>query len=172
MLLCRYIKRNRLCTEDFRDKFYIFNTYFFGKLEKALFQPVWSFFVMKSYFSYQMSCIMSLFKIGIIILFWVRNTWAPCNKFMLFFSQTVKRAAHPLVKNKWIISTQIQRRKNGHTHTHTHTPTQIVKLAYATRLREMYPNKRYVWHDRAQTGSSCRELDWTFFMDPTNHNCT
>ena len=115
MLLCRYIKRTRLCNENFRDKFYIFNTYFFGKLEEALYQPVRSFFVMKSYFSYQMSCIMSLFKIGMIILFWVRNTWAPCNKFMLFFSQTVKRAAHPLVKNKWIISTQIQRRKNGHT---------------------------------------------------------
>jgi len=74
MLLCRYIKRTRLCNENFRDKFYIFNTYFFGKLEEALYQPVRSFFVMKSYFSYQMSCIMSLFKIGMIILFWVRNT--------------------------------------------------------------------------------------------------
>jgi hypothetical protein len=40
MLLCRYIKRTRLCNENFRDKFYIFNTYFFGKLEEALYQPV------------------------------------------------------------------------------------------------------------------------------------
>lgn len=31
-----YIKRNRLSSEDFRDKFYIFNTYFYGKLEEAL----------------------------------------------------------------------------------------------------------------------------------------
>jgi len=46
MLLCRYIKRTRLCNENFRDKFYIFNTYFFGKLEEALYQPVRSFFVM------------------------------------------------------------------------------------------------------------------------------
>ncbi|XP_066329055.1 probable ubiquitin-like-specific protease 2A isoform X3 [Miscanthus floridulus] len=35
----QYIKRNRLCTEDFRDKFYIFNTYFYGKLEEALYCP-------------------------------------------------------------------------------------------------------------------------------------
>nr|CAZ96102.1 putative ulp1 protease [Saccharum hybrid cultivar R570] len=35
----QYIKRNRLCTEDFRDKFYIFNTYFYGKLEEALHCP-------------------------------------------------------------------------------------------------------------------------------------
>uniref|UniRef100_A0A804P4T3 Ubiquitin-like protease family profile domain-containing protein n=1 Tax=Zea mays TaxID=4577 RepID=A0A804P4T3_MAIZE len=32
----QYIKRNRLSSEDFRDKFYIFNTYFYGKLEEAL----------------------------------------------------------------------------------------------------------------------------------------
>ncbi|XP_066355064.1 ubiquitin-like-specific protease 1D [Miscanthus floridulus] len=35
----KYIKRTRLCNENFRDKFYIFNTYFFGKLEEALYQP-------------------------------------------------------------------------------------------------------------------------------------
>nr|CAZ96035.1 putative ulp1 protease [Sorghum bicolor] len=35
----QYIKRNRLCTEDLRDKFYIFNTYFYGKLEEALYCP-------------------------------------------------------------------------------------------------------------------------------------
>ncbi|KAG0521633.1 hypothetical protein BDA96_08G177900 [Sorghum bicolor] len=35
----KYIERTRLCNENFRDKFYIFNTYFFGKLEKSLYQP-------------------------------------------------------------------------------------------------------------------------------------
>ncbi|CAD6269637.1 unnamed protein product [Miscanthus lutarioriparius] len=35
----KYIEMTRLCNENFREKFYIFNTYFFGKLEKALFQP-------------------------------------------------------------------------------------------------------------------------------------
>ncbi|XP_021321807.1 ubiquitin-like-specific protease 1C [Sorghum bicolor] len=35
----KYIERTRLCNENFRDKFYIFNTYFFGKLEKSLHQP-------------------------------------------------------------------------------------------------------------------------------------
>ncbi|KAG0521636.1 hypothetical protein BDA96_08G178200 [Sorghum bicolor] len=35
----KYIKRTRLCNENFRDKFYIFNTHFFGKLEEALYKP-------------------------------------------------------------------------------------------------------------------------------------
>jgi hypothetical protein len=43
MLLCRNIKRTRLNREDCRDKFYIFNTYFYGKLEEALYQLVRSF---------------------------------------------------------------------------------------------------------------------------------
>ncbi|PWZ54392.1 Ubiquitin-like-specific protease 1D [Zea mays] len=34
-----YIKMTRLCDENFRDKFYIFNTYFYGKLEEALRRP-------------------------------------------------------------------------------------------------------------------------------------
>ncbi|XP_012700325.1 probable ubiquitin-like-specific protease 2B [Setaria italica] len=32
------IKRNILCSDDCRDKFYIFNTYFYGKLEEALYR--------------------------------------------------------------------------------------------------------------------------------------
>lgn len=35
----KYIKMTRLCDENFRDKFYIFNTYFYGKLEEALRRP-------------------------------------------------------------------------------------------------------------------------------------
>lgn len=57
--LCRYIKRTRLCNENFRDKFYIFNTHFFGKLEEALYKPVRSF-LSSSHTSFtKMSCIMS-----------------------------------------------------------------------------------------------------------------
>ena len=124
MLLCRYIKRTRLCNENFRDKFYIFNTYFFGKLEEALYQPVRSFFVMKSYFSYQMSCILSLFKIGIIILFWVRNTWAPCNKFMLFFPKPSRELLIPLLR---INESLVPKYKEGKTDTHTHIHTHQLK---------------------------------------------
>ncbi|KAG8092933.1 hypothetical protein GUJ93_ZPchr0012g20794 [Zizania palustris] len=32
----QYIKRTKLCDDDCRDKFYIFNTYFYSKLEEAL----------------------------------------------------------------------------------------------------------------------------------------
>jgi hypothetical protein len=93
----------RLCDENFRDKFYIFNTYFYGKLEEALRRPVRIFYVMKSYFSYQMSCIMFLLKIGIITLFWVRivheRLIIGLQQFF-FFAKCVKRAAHPLVKKE------------------------------------------------------------------------
>ena len=129
MLLCRYIEMTRLCNENFREKFYIFNTYFFGKLEKALFQPVWSFFVMKSYFSYQMSCIMSLFKIGIIILFWVRNTWAPCNKFMLFFPKPSRELLIPLLRINESLVPKYKEGKTGH--------TQFWKLPYKARSGEI-----------------------------------
>lgn len=101
MSLCRYIKMTRLCDENFRDKFYIFNTYFYGKLEEALRRPVRIFYVMKSYFS-RMSCIMFLLKIGIITLFWVRiihERLLICLHHF-FFANCVKRAAHPFVKKE------------------------------------------------------------------------
>ena len=128
ILLCRYIERTRLCNENFRDKFYIFNTYFFGKLEEALYQPVRSF-LSWSHTSLTKCHALCLFKIGIIILFSVWNTWAPCNKFMLFFPKPSRELLIPLLRINESLVPKYKEGKTGH--------TQFWKLPYKARSGEI-----------------------------------
>ena len=80
MMLCRNIKRTRLNREDCRDKFYIFNTYFFETLEEALLEVVYSF-VSCSHSSLSKWLALCLCtKNGMIIVFWLRNTRVPWNR--------------------------------------------------------------------------------------------
>ena len=140
MMLCRNIKRTRLNREDCRDKFYIFNTYFYGKLEEALHPRVRSFVSCRHTSFTKWLAIMSLCKNGIIILFWVRGTWVPCNRSFCssFFSLGLAADVRCFIKKEWNTSTKDS--KEGKIE-HTNTP-QLKLLNVHSHVQEEKPPKR------------------------------
>ena len=120
MMLCRNIKRTRLNREDCRDKFYIFNTYFYGKLEEALHPRVRSFVSCRHTSFTKWLAIMSLCKNGIIILFWVRGTWVPCNRSFCssFFPRIGRRPSIVLLRRNETLVQKTAKKEKLNTQTH------------------------------------------------------